>query len=403
MQPSFYYATVLMIIALFISALLIRINGFFGPRWRSIMLLAPLVAAILVLIIFPPTLSVPILPETISPLVPQQMIERQLSPGVIDLHDGVAVGSVLSVTGLLVIVGLGLGALSLIISLLFSYRVTRRLLQVVDLEREDFPDLAADIEELAARMGIRTPSLGLVEDLRPNAFTFGTGRRATVVFSLGILTILDRREVKAVAAHELAHIKNRDVWFKACTRGLAWAFFFNPAAHLSAKAAHREREHLADETARSVLGERKSLIRAIEKVTRACRRDTVRPTLASRLGLKMALSLAERSSLMSDHPSLAERTRQFSEEQLRRRFTPAACLMLSAAVILTGVVLAVSTGEVRADIIHSVLSPPGPVDPLHDSGPHLMNTRAVWTDLKPVDRSMSMFGDSPSVPASPPR
>jgi len=150
------------------------------------------------------------------------------------------------------------------------------------------------------------------------------------------------------------------MWFKASTRALTWAFFFNPAAHLSARAAHRERERLADETARSVLEEKTSLIRAIEKVTQICAQETSRPTLASRIGLGLSLSLVERRSLMSDHPSLADRARHLSGEHLGRNITPRACLALSLVVIMAGAVLAMNMGEVRADIINSVIANPGP-------------------------------------------
>jgi Zn-dependent protease with chaperone function len=372
LQPSFYYATVVMAIALAISTLLIRINTF-GPRGRSVLLIAPMAAALIALVIFPPTLFVPALPD--AHMVPGGL----LPPGASYLP--IAAKSVVSLTGLLVVTGLILGALSLLFSLVFAGHLTRRLLQVVDLGREDFPELAEDVEDIAAKLGIPKPSLGLVEDLRPNAFTFGTGRGATVVFSLGMLDVLDRKELRAVAAHELAHIKNQDVRFKASARAMTWSFFFNPAAHLSARAAHRERERLADETAGSVLGDRASLIRAIEKVTRTCQLETARPTLASRIGLGISLSLVERNALLSDHPSLADRTRQFTHEHAGRAFTPMVCLALSLGVIIAGAVLAMSMGEIRADIIHSVLSDAGSIQGM---GPQVVGSEMAWTGPGPM-------------------
>ncbi|MDW5561855.1 MAG: M48 family metalloprotease [Methanomassiliicoccus sp.] len=377
MQPSFYYSTAMMAIVMVISVLLIRINGTWGAGRKSVLLVAPMGAALLTLLLFPPSITVPSAME----FLPHQLVDAQAPPGVAFVPaTGTAVRSVLSITGTLGVVGLILGALSVAVSLTFSARLTRRLLQVVDLQRTDFPELTSDVEEIAGRLGVPVPRIGLVEDLRPNAFTFGTGRGATVVFSLGVLTVLDRLELQAVAAHELAHIKNRDLWFKASTKALAWMFFFHPAAHLAARAAHRERERLADETAGSVMGERASLIRAIEKVTTICERDTSRPSLASRFGLSMTLSLLERGSLMSDHPSLADRTRQFSDECIRRRLGPTACLLLSLAVVLAGIALVVSMGEVRADILDSVLSPHVPTEVLPDLGPRELAYHASWDE-----------------------
>lgn len=384
-QPSFYYSTAAMLIALAMSGLLVRINSSLGPRWKSVLLVAPMAAAMFALVIFPPAAYLPAQGEATLLPAPPQLVDGP-SSGTAYLPAIGAVPSVVSVTGLVIIAGLVLGVLSALISLAFAGRLTKRLLQVVDLGREDFPELTADIEEIATRLGIPVPSLGLVEDLRPNAFTFGTGRRATVVFSLGMLDFLSRSELKAVAAHELSHVKNRDMWFKASTRALTWAFFFNPAAHLSARAAHRERERLADETARSVLEEKTSLIRAIEKVTRICAQETSRPTLASRIGLGLSLSLVEQRSLMSDHPSLADRARHLSGERLGRSFTHRTCLALSLVVIMAGVVLAMNMGEVRADIVNSVIAHPGPAS-LQAVGPHIMGLE------------MPGHGPAPTLPA----
>ncbi|MBI0582631.1 MAG: M48 family metalloprotease [Methanomassiliicoccus sp.] len=381
MQPTFYYATVLMFVALASSILLIRINRTMGPRWRSVMMVLPLVLALAVLLIYPPTLFAP---GASNPVPPTDLLPP-LDGHAWDGTDAISTPgaddptSVLQIGPLLIIAGLALGGLSLALSLLFSQLIVRRMLRVVDLEPADHPGLHEDVAKIAARLGMPAPRLGLVEDLRPNAFTFGWGKNSTVVFSLGILSLLDRGELRAVAAHELAHIRNRDLWFRAGSRALAWVFFFNPAAHLSIRAAQREREQLADETARSVLGERKSLIRAIEKVTGAGTKDAPRSTLASRLGLRMTLSLTERSSLISDHPAVADRKRSI-DGRTAPGPGPRACVVLSIGVVLAASLLMVSMGEARADILSYLMTPPiSPLPSVQDVGPQLTGFEMHWS------------------------
>ena len=388
MQPTFYYATVLMIIGSACSALLLKINKNISPGMRSVLLIVPLIGSLVILLIFIPSLSGWGFLEGFHPLiqgvVPGGTLYGAPSPWApLGGPDGI-----LPITSLLMALGVGLGLVSLVLSTVFAQVITRRLLGVVDMGPEDFPALRRDIRDLTARLGVPEPRLALIEDLRPNAFTFGRGKHATVVFSLGMLTLLDDSELRAVAAHELAHIKNRDVRFKSASRSLAWTFFYNPAAHLSARAAQRERERLADETARSVLEEKGSLIRAIEKVSRIVAL-TPRPTLASRLGLRMTLSLSEHTSLLSDHPSLADRIGDF-RPRAPSYLSPAAGVALSLGVLVAAVLLMASIGEVRTEILHSVLDPvPLQMPSLAPLEQHLLGTPVSWpgpTPFHPVDR-----------------
>lgn len=68
------------------------------------------------------------------------------------------------------------------------------------------------VEELSARVGIPKPKVYLIDD--PHANAFATGRnpeRGVVAVTTGILELLSARELRGVLAHELAHIKNRDI------------------------------------------------------------------------------------------------------------------------------------------------------------------------------------------------
>jgi heat shock protein HtpX len=67
------------------------------------------------------------------------------------------------------------------------------------------------VAELALGAGIAVPEVLVSDDEELNAFTTGTGRRSKIVFTAGLLERLPREEVRAVAAHELGHVVNRDV------------------------------------------------------------------------------------------------------------------------------------------------------------------------------------------------
>lgn len=357
MQPAFYYATVTMAVALASSLLLIRINHTLSSRWKSALIVLPLAFSMVAVFLFLPTIVNVPPPDGGPSYNLLQGKDRLLPHGLAPLDPFLSQGPpiadrLLSVTGALVALGLALGAASLAFSLVLGDRLARKLLKVVDLMPEDYPDLWKDVGQLSSCLDVRMPRLALIEDLRPNAFTFGWGRGTTVVFSLGILQLLDREELMAVAAHELAHVKNKDVWFRTAARALAWTHFFNPASHLSFRAAQREREKLADETARSVIEEKDTLLRAIEKVTSFLDNDGRKTSLATRLGLCFALSFSDKTSLMDDHPSFAERARSFRDGMTGRRFSPHTCTALSVAVLLVAAVVLMGLGEVREEILH---------------------------------------------------
>jgi heat shock protein HtpX len=74
------------------------------------------------------------------------------------------------------------------------------------------PMLRSTLDRLAAQFGVQSPKLQLIDDTFPRAFAVGRGpRSATVVVSAGLLTALPPPEVEAVLAHEVAHIRARDV------------------------------------------------------------------------------------------------------------------------------------------------------------------------------------------------
>ena len=74
------------------------------------------------------------------------------------------------------------------------------------------PDLVADVEDLAQRARIPVPRLYLIPSQQPNAFATGRSpKRSAVAVTEGLLALMPRDQVRGVLAHELAHIRNRDV------------------------------------------------------------------------------------------------------------------------------------------------------------------------------------------------
>jgi heat shock protein HtpX len=81
-----------------------------------------------------------------------------------------------------------------------------------EVNEQQAPELHAMVTELSAIAGIPKPKLCIVDNPTPNAFAFGrTQKSSCVAVHTGLLQRLNKEEVRAVLAHEIAHIKNRDV------------------------------------------------------------------------------------------------------------------------------------------------------------------------------------------------
>src|SRR5690242_29338 len=98
---------------------------------------------------------------------------------------------------------------------LFTYwnadKIVLRMHNAQEVDARSCPQLFGIVEELARRGGLPTPRVYLIDEPHPNAFATGRNpQNAAVAATTGLLAILDRDEVAAVMAHELAHVKNRD-------------------------------------------------------------------------------------------------------------------------------------------------------------------------------------------------
>jgi heat shock protein HtpX len=209
------------------------------------------------------------------------------------------------------------------------------------------PGLYAIVRRLATRAGIPMPRLYLIQSDTPNAFATGrTPERGVVAVTEGILRILDDRELEGVLAHELAHVKNRDVLIMTVAATIAgaitylahmaqWAAMFGGhrggdddddggvspvgalvmaifaplAAMLVQMAISRAREFQADAEGARIAGRPDGLIGALQKLQTANQVAPMREAnpATAHLFIVNPLSGSSLLRLFSTHPPLEER------------------------------------------------------------------------------------------------
>jgi heat shock protein HtpX len=234
----------------------------------------------------------------------------------------------------------------------FSDRIALRMAGAREVSPDEAPELHAIVDELAYRTGLPKPKVAIVESPSPNAFA--TGRdpsHAVVAVTTGILQILNRQELMAVLAHELGHVKNRDILVASIAATIAgaitmiaqmlqFAAFFggfggsrdgdgdgvNPiaalamiilapiAALLIQMAISRSREYGADDTGAHIVGDPMALASALEKLEGWSKRIPldVNPA-ASHLFIVNPLSGRALASLFSTHPPIEDRIKRLRQ------------------------------------------------------------------------------------------
>jgi heat shock protein HtpX len=225
----------------------------------------------------------------------------------------------------------------------FSDKIAVAAARAKPLSEEEAPWLYATVRELAARAGMPMPRLYLSPEAQPNAFATGRNpRHAVVCVTQGILQVLDRDELAGVLAHELSHVRNRDILIGSVAAALAmvvtflarmlmWgSLFFGGrdreggnvlgvlamailapiAALLLQMAISRSREYEADRTGAEILGDGEPLARALEKIDAYARRVPmdVDPAQASAYIVNpLTGRKVNFATLFSTHPPTEER------------------------------------------------------------------------------------------------
>jgi len=134
-----------------------------------------------------------------------------------------AVGMVLGgKTGMLV--ALGFGALTNFWAYWFSDKMVLAMYHAQEVDETTSPYLYGIVRDLARRAGLPMPKVYIIHEAQPNAFATGRDpEHAAVAATTGIIELLNERELRGVLAHELAHIKHRDILISTMTATVAGA------------------------------------------------------------------------------------------------------------------------------------------------------------------------------------
>jgi Zn-dependent protease with chaperone function len=349
-QPYFYF-TLLLLIACYSCVFIFTKLTQVGRQTRSLLYLLPLIVPTLVFIVFPPQISLTQIAQT--EIKPQTVQWITLSgspfttaPAPVTLTL-LSLVNVPSITGYICIIGLSLGISLLIFQFLLSDKVLRRIYRFINAQAEEYPELQNQVKEYSKKLSLKQPKICLIEDLRPNAFTMGYGRRSTIVFSTGLLEAINGDELAAVVCHELAHLRNHDFFFKAFTSALTTFFFYNPLAYFASSAAQRERELLADENGAKQLKNPNALVSALVKINQVFKslpkeRFSIRLTT----NLLVTSSLLRRPTILSSHPQINQRLRNItsiSPQIPKAQFSPkkAVCAIILITLLLFASLMAV--------------------------------------------------------------
>lgn len=99
-----------------------------------------------------------------------------------------------------------------IVSYWYSDKIVLSISNAEEAKREEYTDLYNTVENLSITAGIPMPKVYVIPDLSPNAFATGRNKEhAVVVVTKGLLGILNKSELEGVIAHEMSHIKNKDI------------------------------------------------------------------------------------------------------------------------------------------------------------------------------------------------
>lgn len=99
--------------------------------------------------------------------------------------------------------------------------LTLRSVKATELTAEEYPDIHRNVEQLSEEMDIPKPNLKIARMGMPNAFALGRKGAGTVVVTEMLVDLLDEEELRGVLAHELAHIRNRDVLLMVIGQSIA--------------------------------------------------------------------------------------------------------------------------------------------------------------------------------------
>lgn len=234
------------------------------------------------------------------------------------------------------------------VSYFFSDKIALMVSGAKPLDKNKEPELYVMVSDLAKKMKMPMPKLYMTQASQANAFATGRDpNHASVAVTKGLMDILSKDEVKAVLAHELSHVKNRDILIASIAATIASAISFIAnmsfyggfrgrddednrsmgaigivlallvpiAASLIQLAISRQREFGADETGARTIGDGDPLARALIKIHDSAKRAPLKanPAFSS---LYIGNPLGGRGgtllNLFSTHPPVEERIKRLT-------------------------------------------------------------------------------------------
>ncbi|OIP09973.1 MAG: protease HtpX [Rhodocyclales bacterium CG17_big_fil_post_rev_8_21_14_2_50_68_7] len=240
------------------------------------------------------------------------------------------------------ILALAFGGAMNFFSYWFSDKMVLRMYNAQEVDETSSPYLYGIVRELAERAGLPMPRVYIIDEAQPNAFATGRNpEHAAVAATRGILQMLSQRELRGVMAHELTHVKHRDILISTISATMAgaisalanFALFFggrdsegrrsNPilgllvallaplAAALIQMAISRAREFEADRGGAEVSGDPNALADALTKIDAYARGIPMASAEAhpetAQMMIMNPLSGSGIQNLFSTHPSTEER------------------------------------------------------------------------------------------------
>jgi heat shock protein HtpX len=227
----------------------------------------------------------------------------------------------------------------------FSDRMALKMSRAEPLAESDDPRLYAIVRDLAQRAELPMPRLFMIPQEQPNAFATGRNNtHAAIAVTAGLRRHMPEDQLAGVIAHELAHIKNRDILIQSIGAMIAgvissvatflqFSFLFGGgdnedsplgivgvlatiivaplAATILQLAVSRQREYLADATGARIMGRPEPLANALETLSRGAEVFPMRVNPAAEaLYIVNPLHRGGMASLFATHPPLEERVRR---------------------------------------------------------------------------------------------
>jgi heat shock protein HtpX len=242
------------------------------------------------------------------------------------------------------------------VSYWFSDKIVLKMSGAKPVSESEAPELYAIVASLAQKASIPMPKIFIMDNESPNAFATGRNpEHGVVAVTTGIMRLLNREELEGVLAHELSHIKHRDILIQSVAATLAGAItmianmarftaFFGGgnsdddngggnifsviifsviaafAALLIQLAISRSREYLADAGGAQLSGNPLSLAGALKKLHTGVARNPMNNANPSTAPLFIVNPFSAKGvmSLFSTHPPMEERVKRLEDMAYRR-------------------------------------------------------------------------------------